>query len=73
MCKTAKTVDARTTDLSLSFTSLLNKQKNGNEKQMLLITKHPWETWKCTWLEDLLYSGKPTEPPEFTEQVVANL
>ena len=26
-CKTAKTVDARTTDLSLSFTSLLNKQE----------------------------------------------
>ena len=25
-------VDARTTDLSLSFTSLLNKQKNENEK-----------------------------------------
>ena len=27
LCKTAKTVDARTTDLSLSFTSLLNKQE----------------------------------------------
>ena len=40
---------------------------------MLLITKHPWETWKCTWLEDLLYLGKPTEPTEFTEQIVANL
>ena len=25
-------VDARTTDLSLSFMSLLNKQKNGNKK-----------------------------------------
>ena len=32
LCMTAKTVDARTTDLSLSFTSLLNKQKNENEK-----------------------------------------
>ena len=27
ICKTAKTVDARTMDLSLSFTSLLNKQE----------------------------------------------
>ena len=27
MCKTAKTVDARATDLSLSFTSLMNKQE----------------------------------------------
>ena len=39
---------------------------------MLLITKHPWETWKCTCLEDLLYLGTPTEPTEFTEQMVAN-
>ena len=39
-CKTAKTVDARTTDLSLSFTSLLNKQKNGNEKLNTKINKN---------------------------------
>ena len=29
VCKTAKTVDARTTYLSLSFTSLLNNTKTG--------------------------------------------
>ena len=40
---------------------------------MLLIITHPWETWKYTWLEDLLYLGKPTEPTEFTEQMVASL
>ena len=33
-CKTAKTVDTRTTDLSLSFTSLLNKQKRERETKI---------------------------------------
>ena len=34
VCKTAKTVDARTTDLSLSFTSLWNKQKRERETKI---------------------------------------
>ena len=70
MCKTAKTVDARTTDLSFSLMNLMNKQKK-RERETNVIDNSSVGDLKIEL--GFLHLGKPTEPTEFTEQMVANL